>query len=140
MGFTLPCTWYVSFSAVLTITNRLLDHSRRPRHTRTTQTFPRTCAELQGHWMLCTNRTRSWIECARIRDNRNMEPRGQDLHPTFPSSYCIEMVDRISWTNSKSCRGNGSIDHCWKAIRTSSIRLPDQRYEDPRTSRRRSRW
>jgi acyl-CoA oxidase len=40
------------------------DNTPRPRYARTAQTLPRTRRELQGDWMLCTNRSKlsfSWL-------------------------------------------------------------------------------
>jgi hypothetical protein len=40
------------------------DNTQRPRYTRTAQTLSRTRRELQGDWMLCTNRSKlsfSWL-------------------------------------------------------------------------------
>lgn len=87
------------------------DHSSRPRHTRTTQTFPRARRELQSNWMLCTNRIGSWVERAWSGNNRHLESRRQDFHLTLSALDFFEMVDWISWKNRKPCRGHGTTYH-----------------------------
>jgi hypothetical protein len=50
------------------------------------------------------------------------------------------MVDRFSWKDSKSCRRYGAVDNWRQTLWSASIRLPDQRYENPPPSREHSRW
>src|SRR2546423_1613428 len=83
----------------------------RARYTRTAQALPRESRELRVHRLLCADRARSWIECARPRDHCNLESARQDIHNTFSAFDCVQMVDRLPWEDSEPCCGYGTVDH-----------------------------
>ncbi|TKA49233.1 hypothetical protein B0A54_01310 [Friedmanniomyces endolithicus] len=72
-------------------------------------------------------------QCARPRDDGNVEPGRQDLHHPLSSPDGLEMVDRQLRPHSQLCCRNGTIDHRWEAIRPASLRrtYPDLKTHEP---------